>query len=366
MQQPINKIVLTGGGSAGHVIPNLALIDALQTANWTIDYIGSSTGIERKLIRKRNIRYHSIASGKLRRYFSWQNFIDPFKIVYGIVQSFLLLRKLKPNVVFSKGGFVSFPVVLAAWLNNIPAIIHESDATPGLANRLSFPFCKTICVTFPEAKTAFKDPQKVVVTGTPLRASLFQGDKQQGKSLCHFNNDMPVIMLYAGGSGSVKLNQVLRESLPKLLPQFNVIHLCGKGNLNSHYHYENYKQLEYADEELPDLLAAADIVIARSGANSLYELLALKKPHILIPLPRSASRGDQILNAKYYQERGLSQVLWEEALNTATLINKVEQVFLELHTIVQALSKFIMPNSNEAILELFNQYTVSEKINEVC
>ncbi len=351
-----NKIVLTGGGSAGHVIPNLALIDILQAKNWQINYIGTHDGIEKKLISKRQIAYHAIASGKLRRYFSWQNFIDPFKILYAIGQSYFILRKLKPNVVFSKGGFVSFPVVVAAWMNNIPAIIHESDLTAGLANKLSFPFCKKICVTFAEAKSAFSNTDKVIITGTPLRASLFQGNKSRGLAICHFIDHKPVIMLYAGGSGSIKLNSVLRQTLPELLAQFNIIHLCGKNNIDKQLNYAGYQQIDYADEELPDLLAAADLVISRSGANSLYELLALKKPHILIPLSKIASRGDQIHNAKYYQQRGLSQVLWEEELGEQSLINKIKQVWQDLPKIQKALADFSLPDSNTLICQLLEEY----------
>ncbi|WED41848.1 undecaprenyldiphospho-muramoylpentapeptide beta-N-acetylglucosaminyltransferase [Legionella cardiaca] len=321
------RIVFTGGGTAGHVTPNLALIEILQTNDWQIDYIGSEDGIEKNMISSLTIPYHGVSSGKLRRYFSWKNFLDPLKIFLGISQAYCLLRKLKTDVVFSKGGFVAFPVVVAAWLHRIPVIAHESDMTPGLANRLSFPFVDKICVTFAAAKKHFKKQEKVEITGTPIRAQLFKGSKAKGLALCGFTEEKPCLLVVGGSQGSALLNKVLRESLSFLGEHYQIIHLCGKGKIDSNLlNKNNYCQFEYANEELADLFAASDIVISRAGANALYEILALGKPHILIPLSAKVSRGDQIQNARYFKEQGISTVVEEENLTPQSLLVAIEDV----------------------------------------
>lgn len=344
-------IVFTGGGSAGHVVPNLAIIQALPPETWQVAYIGAQ-GIEKKLVHAANIPYYEISTGKLHRRLTLKNLLTPYKVLKGIYQAYRHLKKLRPQMVFSKGGFVAFPVVFSAWLQKIPVICHESDLTPGLANKLSLPFAKKICVTFEESRQQ-SDPRKVIVTGTPLRSSLFQGQKARGLAIAKFQTDRPVILVYAGGSGSLKINRVLREALPELLQTFQVIHLCGQGNLAKEG-AEGYFQLEYASAELPDLLAAADLVISRAGANSLYELIALHKPHLLIPLSRKVSRGDQIENAAYAKQRGLSLVLEEEALSANTLVSAISQLFTERAGYHTALENYPLPHSLKIIQELIN------------
>jgi UDP-N-acetylglucosamine--N-acetylmuramyl-(pentapeptide) pyrophosphoryl-undecaprenol N-acetylglucosamine transferase len=348
----MNKIILTGGGSAGHVVPNVALITKLHQENWDVFYIGSKNGIEREIISKQNIPYFSISTGKLRRYFSWHNFIDPFKIIYGVLQAFILCHKIKPNIIFSKGGFVSFPVVIAAWLNRIPVIIHESDLTPGLANKLSFPFSEQICVTFEDTQ---KYINKAIVTGTPLREELFLGDKNKGLDLCNFVSDKKVILIYAGGSGSKKINKVVRALLPKLLIDFQVIHICGKNNLAANLNLTGYKQFEYLYDELADMFACANIVISRAGANSIYELLMLRKPHILIPLPKTASRGDQIANAKHFAKLGLSQIIFEEILTEDELYKKILLVKKQAEQITKTLANYKKQDSVQLIYDIICQ-----------
>ncbi|MDP3561657.1 MAG: undecaprenyldiphospho-muramoylpentapeptide beta-N-acetylglucosaminyltransferase [Legionellaceae bacterium] len=321
------NIVLTGGGTAGHVTPNMALIPSLQQDGWTVHYIGSKTGVERKMIEEINIPYHPIRCGKLRRYFSWQNFIDPIHIAIGIVQSYFKLKQLKTQVIFSKGGFVALPVVIGAYLNRIPIVVHESDMTPGLANRLSFPFTNVICLTFESTKKHIKGAAQIEVTGTPIRESLFHGNKDQGLLRCGFTNQKPCMLVIGGGQGSVTINQCIRQSLTELCQRYQVIHLCGSGKIdNELLSHLGYCQLEYANEELADLFAASDLVLSRAGANSLCELLALKKPHILVPLSRKVSRGDQIQNATYFEQQGISTVIQEEELTTTTLLNAIEMV----------------------------------------
>ena len=285
MTEKAKTIILTGGGSAGHVTPNIALISKLQENNWSIHYIGTEHGIEKKLISPLNFPYHVIPSGKLRRYFSWQNFIDPFKVLAGVAKSIALCLKIKPCVIFSKGGFVSLPVVIAGYLTRTPVILHESDLTPGLANKLSFPFAKKILLTFDETKKYFKNKNKLVVTGTPIRPQLFLGNKQKGLAFAGLDNTKPVILIICGSLGSKLINETVRHILPELLTHYSVIHICGKGQINADLMKEkNYKQFEYVHDELADVFACADLVISRSGANSLSELLALRKVAILIPL----------------------------------------------------------------------------------
>lgn len=321
----MKKIVLTGGGTAGHVTPNIALIPKLKSLGWQIEYIGSRDGIEQRLIEELNISFHGISSGKLRRYFDIQNFIDPFKIIKGILEAYFLLGKIKPNIIFSKGGFVTVPVIFGAWLHRIPIIIHESDITPGLANKISIPFATKICVTFPETQKYLPNG---IFTGLPIRAEILEGNLERGRKFCEFNQDLPILLVTGGSSGSEIINSAVRKILKELTTKFQVIHGCGKGNIDPNFaNYPNYKQVEYLGVELADVLAIADLVISRAGANSIFEFLALKKPHLLIPLSRAASRGDQILNAESFAQMGYSSVLSEEDLNSDRLLIAINNLF---------------------------------------
>lgn len=338
------KIIFTGGGSAGHVTPNLALIEKFCKENWEVAYISSQTGIEKELITKLNIPFYPIITGKLRRYFSWQNFIDPFKVLYGVIQATLLCQRLKPNLVFSKGGFVSLPVVLAAWLLRIPVIIHESDLTIGLTNKLCFPLARKICVTFPETIKQIGDQAKGVITGTPIRQEFFVSNASLGRKICDFTAEKKIILVFGGSLGAEKINKVIRKLLPNILEKFQVVHITGKNNIDHTLPSVNYKQFEYLSEEFPHVLAAADLVISRSGANSIYELIALRKPNILLPLPKTASRGDQITNAKYCSNNGFSEVILDEQLTTNILLEKISLVEKQSATMITAMKKFeILP-----------------------
>lgn len=350
------RILFTGGGSAGHVTPNIALIKKFRSEGWNIFYIGSSKGIEKELISKLNVSYFEISTGKLRRYFSWQNFIDPIKIIYGIFQAFFLCLKIKPDVVFSKGGFVSIPVVVSSWLLRIPIVIHESDLTPGLANRLSFGFASKICITFDETKKYIRNQQKIITTGTPIREELLYGDLDKGLKLCGFSKGKKIILVYAGGLGSENINKIIRELLPKLLIKFQVIHICGKNKLGDNLNLQGYKQFAYLNNEFADVLACASIVICRAGANSIYELLTLNKPHILIPLPKSVSRGDQIFNAQYFSKQGFSYLLFEENLNPKSLYEKVLWINQHEAEVIDNLAKFAKRNSVKLIYDIISQY----------
>lgn len=356
--QKNKRIIFTGGGSAGHVTPNLALIAKLKKEHWQIYYIGSKNGQEKHIVQKINIPYFSIPTGKLRRYFSWQNFIDPWKILFGIISSYILCWKIRPHIVFSKGGFVAFPVVVAAWAYRIPVIVHESDFSPGLANRFSFPFASKICFTFEDTKKYInpKYKNKLVWSGTPIRPELFNGDAAMGRKICGFNNNKKVIFVQGGGLGADSVNKIIRELLPALQKDFQIIHSCGKGKVDHTFdEFPSYYQSEYFHEELPHILACADLVISRAGANSVHELLALKKPHLLLPLSQKSSRGDQLLNAKHYASLGLSTVIYPEGLNAKNLQEKIYTLSNNLANCQKALQKYQIPNGVDIICSLISR-----------
>ena len=351
----MKKIVLTGGGTAGHVTPNIALIPELKKEGYEIYYIGSHNGIEKKLIEDYGIPYYGISSGKLRRYFDLKNFTDPFRVVKGLFDAKKIMKKLKPDVVFSKGGFVSVPVVMAAKKCHIPAIIHESDMTPGLANKLSIPSARKVCCNFPET-VSYLPEGKAVLTGSPIRRELFDGNRLNGLDFCHFSINKPVILIIGGSLGSVAINKAVRSILPELLKKYQVIHLCGKGNLDpSLDNLAGYVQFEYIKKELSDLMDAADVVISRAGANAICELLALKKPAILIPLPAASSRGDQILNAQSFEKQGYSYLLKEEDVTDESLMESIEYVFRHRTDYIEAMGKSPMNNAIDIIIGLINE-----------
>ena len=351
----MRKIVLTGGGTAGHVSPNLALIPRLLQAGYEVDYIGTEKGIEREMIaRVPQVHYHAVKSGKLRRYFSWQNFTDPFRVLAGAVQSARLMGKLKPDVVFSKGGFVSVPVVFGAWLHRIPVVCHESDLTPGLANKLCRPFARKFATTFPECADALG--AKAEMTGTPLRPELFQGSRARGLALLGFTGEKPVLLMMGGSLGAQSVNKVLREALPELLKRFDLCHICGKGNLEPALEgTQGYRQLEFADKELPDLLATADLVLSRAGSNALCEFQALGKPMLLVPYPKGASRGDQILNAQSLEKRGLCHVLLQEQLTCASLTAALERLWADREQLAAALRDAPAADGTKRVLEMIEE-----------
>ncbi|MDQ2994587.1 MAG: undecaprenyldiphospho-muramoylpentapeptide beta-N-acetylglucosaminyltransferase [Pseudomonadota bacterium] len=347
------KIVFTGGGTAGHVVPNIALIEHLGQLGWESSYIGSYSGIEKQLITPLDVPYHGISSGKLRRQLTLRNLLTPFQVLHGIGQAWQLLRTIRPDVVFSKGGFVAFPVVFAAWLNRIPVILHEADLTPGLANRLSMPFAKQICINFPGGLKYYSNPAKVSVTGIPLRAGLVKGDPARGLAFLNFDKSKPVLLIFGGSLGSTKLNKVIHATITKLCEDFQVVHVCGTNNINNDFKsLTNYRQFEFVNENFGDIIACADLVISRAGANAVYELITLGKPHILIPLPTTASRGDQIENAAYTEQQGLSHVIKDEDLNVAMLLQAVQNCWQQREQIKLKLNTYQSHNSLELITEL--------------
>lgn len=331
----MKTIMFTGGGSAGHVTVNLALIPRFLEEGWAVDYIGSETGIEKDLITALpSVNYFAISTGKLRRYMDWQNVKDPFKTIKGVFQAYRLINKRKPKVVFSKGGFVSVPVVLGAWLNRVPVLIHESDITPGLANRIAIPFATGVCTTFPETAKMLQ-PDKCRHVGAVIREEVKQGNAKRGRDFCGFDFIKPVILIMGGSLGAKKINQTLRQALPYLTERFQIVHLCGKNNVDTSIESPNYRQYEYINEQLPDIFAMTDIVISRAGSNSIFEFLSLKKPMLLIPLTKEQSRGDQILNAQSFEKSGYCDILYEERLTKESLSNSVTRLYEERYTYKQ-------------------------------
>lgn len=353
----MKRIILTGGGTAGHVTPNIALLPRLKELQYDIHYIGSYHGIEKELIEQFGIPYHGISTGKLRRYFSVQNFTDPFRVVKGLNEARNLIKILKPDVVFSKGGFVSVPVVLAAKHKKVPTIIHESDMTPGLANKISLSSATRVCCNFPETLEHLPEG-KAVLTGSPIRQELLSGDRYQALEFLHFTSDKPVIMVVGGSLGAVAVNEAVRSILPELLKSFQVIHLCGKGKVDeSLKNLNGYAQFEYVKEELRHLFALTDIVISRAGANAICELLALHKPNLLIPLSANASRGDQLLNARSFERQGFSMVLEEEALTDEILLGAINNLYKNKDIYISAMKNSSQQNSIDTIIELIESLT---------
>lgn len=335
------KIVFTGGGSAGHVTLNLALIPYFVEHGWEVDYIGSKNGMEKELIAKfPDVKYHSIPTGKLRRYFSWQNFIDMIKIPLGCISAFFLIRKINPDIIFSKGGFVSFPVVVGGWLNRKKIFMHESDLTPGLANKLSLPFVTTFFTTFPETINSVKQKTKVQCIGPVMSDRLFNGNKEKGAEFANLDSSQKTIMFIGGSLGAKSLNEAVSQNLSELLKNYQIIHIAGKNGFNPGQKATGYAQYEYVDAELKDLMALADVVISRAGSNSIFELASLNKPMILVPLPNTSSRGEQTLNAKSFVKKGFATLIADEDIkNPDILINELKKMFSQKNDFIKAMQQ---------------------------
>ncbi|SDJ41703.1 undecaprenyldiphospho-muramoylpentapeptide beta-N-acetylglucosaminyltransferase [Salimicrobium halophilum] len=352
----MKRILFTGGGTAGHVIVNTALIPSFREKGYEIDYIGSYEGIEKELIgHMDDVTYHGISTGKLRRYMSKENVKDPFKVAKGILQSLSIIKKRKPGVIFSKGGFVSVPVVIAAKLARVPVVIHESDFTPGLANKLSFPFANRILTTFPET-TEHVPEKKAEYIGAVIRDELFQGEEEKGKEMTGFKDGKPVLLVMGGSSGSENINEAIRHNLEALTERYNIVHLTGKGHKDDSYSRKGYVQFEYVTDELKDLLKLADLVVSRAGANAIFEFVALKKPMLLIPLSRKVSRGDQILNAESFERQGFAHSLDEEQITDETFLQAVNKLEEDKEKLKENMNRYEVQKSKDRVIELLQHY----------
>ena len=374
-------VLVTGGGSGGHVLPALPVVETLLARDVEVHFVGTTSGFEKRLLapliaggetadgapkdkgakghtgHTGKVVYHGIATGKLRRYLSMANLADCFRVPLGVWQAWRLIGRVRPDVVFSEGGFVSFPVVLGAWLRRVPVVAHESDLTPGLANRMAAPFVKSMCVNFNPTETG---KRRVVTTGTPLRADLRQGDAARGRERLAVGDDKPLLLIVGGSLGAARLNEVVRDALPALLETYVVVHVCGPGKLDSgHTDIPGYTQLEYVDAGWGDIIAAADLVVSRAGAGALYEWLALGKPHLLVPLSKEASRGDQIENAAFAQAQGWSLVIEEPALDAVTLCDGVAMLAAEASRIRERLAAFQARDSLRLIIHELERAAIS-------
>ncbi|WP_018756810.1 undecaprenyldiphospho-muramoylpentapeptide beta-N-acetylglucosaminyltransferase [Paenibacillus terrigena] len=330
-------IVFTGGGSAGHVTGNLVLISKCAEENWNIHYIGSEQGIERELVqRSEAVNYHPISTGKLRRYFSWDNVKDVFRVVKGVFQSYRLMRQIKPDVVFSMGGFVSVPVVLGAKLCRIPIIIHEPDLNMGLANRIALPLANQMCTTFPETAEA-KSSRYALYTGPIIRPEIRSGNTLQGLKLCGFTADRPVVLIMGGSQGAQRINQMVRSTLSELTKSFQIVHICGKGKMDETASIQGYRTFEFVGDELPNLIAMADIVVSRAGSNSMMELLTLHKPMLLIPHAYGGSVKGQVVNAQYFHKKGYASLLLEHDMTEQAFMEAMMELYQNRRTYAKAM-----------------------------
>lgn len=329
----MKKIMFTGGGSGGHVTLNLNLIPLFQKNGWQIVYVGSETGIEKELIAKiEGVKYYAIKTGKLRRYFSWQNLKDMFKIPVGVCQAAAIIHKEKPDIIFSKGGFVSFPVVVGGFLNHRKIFMHESDLTPGLANKMSLPFVSKFFTTFIDTVKYVRTPQKVCYIGPVLSDRLKNGDKNKALQMCNFNTEKPIVMFVGGSLGAQSLNKAVLQNIDALLQKFQIIHICGKGQ-KTDLERQGYAQFEFVDKEFKDLLAATDIVVTRSGSNAIFEFWSLNIPMLLVPLPSNASRGEQTSNAQNFQSKGFAEILLDKDLaQNGLLLAQIDKMYQNLDT----------------------------------
>jgi UDP-N-acetylglucosamine--N-acetylmuramyl-(pentapeptide) pyrophosphoryl-undecaprenol N-acetylglucosamine transferase len=361
------RIVLTGGGTAGHVTPNIALLPGLRARGYDVSYIGTAKGLERGLLSAEGVAYHAIPAGKLRRYGDLRNLTDLVRVKTGFLKSLFLVAKIRPCVCFSKGGFVSCPVVWASWFLRVPVVIHESDLSPGLANRLSLPFASAVCYSFPETAERLRS-RASFLTGIPVRETLTGGDAEKGRALCGFGDRKPVILVTGGSQGSQAVNTAVRGALDRLLPAFNVCHLCGKGNLSPaapgtggrSRPEGGYAQFEYVNRELADLFALADAVVSRAGATTLFELLAIRKPALLVPLPLGASRGDQLQNAASFEKQGWSRVLPQEDMTPESLYENIREVFNNRQKLTAAITQTAPVDGTAKVIEVIER-TVKQR-----
>lgn len=352
--EPLKTAVFTGGGTAGHVLPAVPVMRLLQHSGVDVVYIGGADGLEKRYLEAvPQVRFYGIASGKLRRYWSWRNFVDVAGVLRGIWHSLWLLRRIRPQVIFSKGGHLSFPVVLAGWLRGIPVVAHESDFSPGLANRLAMPFLHTLCTSFPMSRPRYLRGE-LMHTGSPVRPELLAGSPAKGRALLDVPEGRPVVLVTGGSLGADALNGVVAATAPELVANCCLVHVCGPGK-ETDLKLPGYHQFEYVGADWGDLLAAADLVVSRAGANTLFELLTLGKPNLLIPLPAKASRGDQIENAAYAQRAGFSEVVQQEELTAGVLIDRVTTMLAERQAWVARLAGFEAPSAVELLAGLLER-----------
>lgn len=344
-------IVLTGGGTAGHVTPHLALLPYLKKDFDKIYYIGSFGGMEKNIIANTGVKYYSVPCVKLIRKFTFKNLAIPFTLCKGVSEAGKILDELKPDVIFSKGGYVALPVVLAAKKRRVPVICHESDYTVGLANKISARYCEKVLTSFPSAAESLKNG---VCVGAPLKNSLFTAEKAGSLKIFGLTDGKPVILVTGGSLGAKAINDCIRGTLDDLLEKYRVLHICGKGNLSG-IKKSGYCEIEFTDK-MENAFACADICVSRAGSNTVFEMASLKKPMLLIPLPKGVSRGDQILNARYFEHKGLAKVLLQENLTPATLVRAVDGLFRDRPKFAETFKTHPVKNAASDIAAILAEY----------
>lgn len=340
----MKSIVLTGGGTAGHCLPHFALIKELKKHFDKIYYIGSTSGIEKSIAEKHSIPYYSIPTVKLKRKFTLENLKIPFAFKKSVKKAEEILREIKPSVIFSKGGFVGLPVTIAGKKLKIPVIIHESDRSLGLANKIAKRFAKKVLTTFSETATTLSSGEYV---GAIINSELFTGDKREILNEFGFDFSKKTLLITGGSQGAKAINEQVFSILDKLLKKFNVLHITGKNNLPA-FSKNGYKAVEFID--MKKAYTASDLCVSRAGSNTLFELIALKIPTLFIPLPKTESRGDQIENAEYFHQKGLSEILYQQDINA--LYDRIISLNEKSNLLKQKLSAYETIIANDKIIKI--------------
>jgi UDP-N-acetylglucosamine--N-acetylmuramyl-(pentapeptide) pyrophosphoryl-undecaprenol N-acetylglucosamine transferase len=309
-----NMIVFTGGGTGGHIYPGIAVAAALRDiSSCGVVWLGSKNKIDRTIVENAGIKFEEISSGKLRRYFSLRNFTDVFRIIAGFFSSLLLLKKYKPSLLFSKGGFVSVPPAAAAFALRIPVYTHESDFSPGLATKINAYFAKKIFITYKQTASYFNKKllNKIIQSGNPVRSEFYAANPEKGRSFLNIPSGEKILLVLGGSQGAVELNTLVENCLAGLTANFFVVHQTGSVcKLSADKAAQpRYIRVSYIKDEMPDILAAATLALGRAGAGTVWECAAVGRPMVLVPLSGSATRGDQIENAEFFVERGAARML---------------------------------------------------------
>lgn len=346
-------IVLTGGGSAGHCTPHLALLPYIKNHFDKIYYVGSKNGIEKDIIEKEKIQYFSVPCAKLKRKITVDNLAMPAVVLSGIIKAGKILDEIKPDVIFSKGGYVSVPTVIAAKQRKIPVIAHESDYTVGLANKLTAKYCKKVLTSFPDTAKTLKNGEFI---GSPIRNSIYKVSKKAALETFGFSGKKPVLLVTGGSLGAKAINTALRDALDELLTKYDIIHICGKGNVCEQINTQGYYQTEYM-QKIENAFAAADVCVTRAGSNSCFELLSIKMPCVFVPLPKGVSRGDQVLNALYFEKLGLASVLQQNSLTAASLINYINAAYANRFNLSKNFEKHPITDKSRQISRILCDYS---------
>lgn len=349
----MKTIVFTGGGTGGHIYPGLAIAESFtQKYDCKVIWLGNKEGMDKSIVEQAGLEFFGISSGKFRRAINFKNLTDIFKIIRGYFEAKKLLKKIKPDLVFSKGGYVSVPPVRAASAMKIPVFTHESDVTPGLATRLNAPLAEKIYVPYQETKDCFKEElqSRITVSGNPVRSAFFTKEGQKGFDFLNFPKEKKLICVLGGSQGAKQINDLIDSVYKELGDIASIVHQRGKGNLNPSIPKDDaaYRQFEYINDELPSVLKASTLVISRAGAGTLWECASAGKPMLLIPLKGIGTRGDQVLNAELFAKHGSARVLNTSEENKESFLNIIKELLLNDELLLQMSSESYRMSSGNA------------------